>query len=131
MIEILKVFGLAESVYTYQSPSGFSRENRIAPQSMALVLKNIHDQAKIYPEFAAALPIGGVDGTLKSRMKSLSASAQVRAKTGLLNGVAGLGGYATNADGVQYTFVFLFNGRPALGDDARQLFDRFATTLVE
>lgn len=129
--EVVTSFGILDSAFTYKSPSGFSRDNKIAPQTLATLLKNIHDQAKIYPEYASALPIGGVDGTLKSRMKSLATSAQIRAKTGLLNGVAGLGGYATNASGIQYTFVFLFNGRASLGDDARQLFDRLATTLVE
>lgn len=52
-------------------------------------------------------------------------------KTGMLNGVAGLAGYAGREDGGIVTFVFLFNGRAGHTISARDLFDQLATELVQ
>jgi len=48
----------------------------------------------IAPEFIASLPLAGMDGTLRSRMKSAPAGS-VRLKTGHLDGVSGVAGYVT------------------------------------
>src|SRR5207237_459973 len=46
-----------------------------------------------------ALPIAGVDGTLRGRMRGTTAEANVHGKTGTLSGVRSLSGYVTTADG--------------------------------
>ena len=50
------------------------------------------------PEFLASLPLAGIDGTLRSRMKTSPAGA-VRLKTGHLDGVSGVAGFVTTAGG--------------------------------
>ncbi|MCB0362864.1 MAG: D-alanyl-D-alanine carboxypeptidase, partial [Bdellovibrionales bacterium] len=84
----------------------------------------------VYPEFVSSLPILGVDGTLKSRMNQSSVKGWVRAKTGMLSGVAGLAGYAGRMDGGIATFVFLFNGKDKKTNVAKSLFDSLARQLV-
>lgn len=123
--------GIAKDRFRIINPSGFSRENQISPKDLNQVLWHIREQFGIFAEALTAFPVAGVDGTLKSRMRGSKAEGRVRAKTGLLNGVAGLAGYAGKEDGTQYTFVFLFNGRPDLSEDARALFDRMAAELVQ
>lgn len=54
----------------------------------------------------SSLPIGGKDGTLRGRQHAFA--GQVRAKTGTLDDVSGLAGYA-EADGRRYVFAFFFN----------------------
>jgi serine-type D-Ala-D-Ala carboxypeptidase/endopeptidase (penicillin-binding protein 4) len=64
--------------------------------------------SRFAPEYLASFPIGGVDGTLRSRMKGSSAGA-VRLKTGHLDGVSGVAGYVTTAAGKTYVLVSLIN----------------------
>ena len=75
------------------------------------------------PEFIMSLPIAGVDGTLKKRMKDPLTFRQVRAKTGLLNGVVSLAGYATDSNGMPIPFVFIYNG-PGDGARVRSIMDQ-------
>ena len=59
--------------------------------------------------FLSALPVAGVDGTLKHRMRNIA--WRVRAKTGTMQGVVSLAGYATSADKEPIAFVIMINGR--------------------
>jgi D-alanyl-D-alanine carboxypeptidase/D-alanyl-D-alanine-endopeptidase (penicillin-binding protein 4) len=56
----------------------------------------------------ASLPLAGLDGTLRSRMKSSPAGA-VRLKTGHIDGVSGVAGYVTSPSGKLYVLVSLVN----------------------
>jgi len=122
--------GLKKGEYSFVNAAGFSRQNKMRPAQIGLVLEQMRSNFSSYPEFLTSLPIGGVDGTLKSRMKNSPAERWVRAKTGLLNGVIGLAGYAGRKDGLVKTFVFVYNGS-GREDQARLLFDRLAAALVE
>jgi D-alanyl-D-alanine carboxypeptidase/D-alanyl-D-alanine-endopeptidase (penicillin-binding protein 4) len=57
-----------------------------------------------------SLPICGVDGTLKKRMRSTSAQGNVRAKTGSVTGVSTLAGYCTTNHGHTLCFVIFNQG---------------------
>ena len=67
--------------------SGLSRITHISVLQMAEVLRAAY-HSPYAPEFLASLPLAGVDGTLRSRMKTSPAGA-VRLKTGHLDGVSG------------------------------------------
>ncbi|GAB2757764.1 D-alanyl-D-alanine carboxypeptidase/D-alanyl-D-alanine endopeptidase [Sinomonas soli] len=60
----------------------------------------------------AGLPVAGLDGTLAGRFGGAAAAGAgvVRAKTGTLNTVAALSGYAVDADGRLLVFSVLANG---------------------
>ena len=116
--------------FSLTSPSGLSRRNRLSARQFFRILEDLRTNFTVFPEFVSALPILGVDGTLKSRLVSSTAKGWVRAKTGMLSGVAGLAGYAGRADGGIVTFVFLFNGSGQKTNSAKQLFDSLAKELV-
>jgi D-alanyl-D-alanine carboxypeptidase/D-alanyl-D-alanine-endopeptidase (penicillin-binding protein 4) len=98
------------------NPSGLTRENRISAQALWSVLHHhILDFASM-PEFFSSLPIAGVDGTLKRRFKNSDLERHLRAKTGLLNGVASLAGYLQDDQGGLISFAIMYNGP---GDLAR------------
>ncbi len=108
-----------------QSPSGFSRKNRLSAQTMVDLLVKVSDSSSMYPEFAASLPLSGLDGTLKKRFKNSDAKGEIRAKTGYLDGVVGLAGYAKGIP-----FAFLYNG-PEDGGRVRAVFDKLAEEITE
>lgn len=123
--------GIPESRFTLVNPSGLSRRNKMKPVDLAKVLAAEYRHFPTFAEYLTAFPMAGVDGTLKSRMKDGPAQGWVRAKTGLLNGVVGLAGYAGRKDGSIRAFAFIFNGKADAGDSVRRLFDALATELVQ
>ena len=122
--------GFKAGDYEFINGAGFTRENSLSPRQLGSVLDSVRHDFRIFPEFLSALPISGVDGTLRSRFKNMSSVGWVRAKSGLLNGVIGLAGYAGDDSGRIITFVFLFNGAAGREDAARNLFDRMGNALV-
>jgi serine-type D-Ala-D-Ala carboxypeptidase/endopeptidase (penicillin-binding protein 4) len=87
--------------------SGLSRRTHISALQMAKVLTAAY-RSRYAPEFLASLPLAGIDGTLRSRMKTVPAGA-VRLKTGHIDGVSGVAGYVTTAAGKSYVLVSLVN----------------------
>jgi serine-type D-Ala-D-Ala carboxypeptidase/endopeptidase (penicillin-binding protein 4) len=114
--------------FNLSNVSGFTRKNSFTPKQFVGVLSWLERHFTLYPEFLQSLPVSGVDGTLHVRMKS--AEGWVRAKTGLLNGVVALSGYAGSHDGTVKLFTFIYNGG---GDEAhvRDTFDSMASALVK
>lgn len=105
------------------NPSGLTRDNSFSAASLNKVLLDVQKDFSIYPTFLDGLPIAGIDGTLKRRMKKTSAEGWVRAKTGYLDGVVSLAGYAGRRDGNVLTFSFLYNG-PRNEANVREAFDQ-------
>lgn len=112
--------GIKPTDYTFVSPSGFSHDNLFTPRDLGTLLDKISRNFKIASEFKTALPVSGVDGTLKSRLKDQT--GLIRAKTGFLSGAVGLAGYFQK-NGIEYVFVFMYNGNAKYDADAKDLFD--------
>ncbi len=92
--------------------SGMSNRNRATPEQVERILSYAADQSSWGAEFISALPIAGVDGTLKSRFSGSNLNGIMRAKTGTLNsyGVSNLAGYVFTPKG-RYSFTFLINDK--------------------
>ncbi|MBC7742684.1 MAG: D-alanyl-D-alanine carboxypeptidase/D-alanyl-D-alanine-endopeptidase [Bdellovibrionaceae bacterium] len=112
------------------NPSGFTRHNRVSAQALNKVLLALKNDFTTYPTFLESLPIAGVDGTLKRRMKNTVAQGWVRAKTGYLDGVVSLAGYAGRKDGSVLTFSFLYNG-PRDEAIVREAFDQILISSLQ
>ena len=87
--------------------SGLSRSTHISVLQMAKILIAA-GHSRFAPEYLASFPLAGMDGTLRSRMKSSPAGA-VRLKTGHLDSVSGVAGYVTASSGKTYVLVSLVN----------------------
>ncbi|MGI8907721.1 MAG: D-alanyl-D-alanine carboxypeptidase/D-alanyl-D-alanine endopeptidase [Candidatus Sumerlaeaceae bacterium] len=88
--------------------SGLSRQNLVEPQ-MTLALLQFMARSRYAADFEASLPIMGVDGTLKSRLRRTAAHRNVYAKTGTINSVRSLSGYLTTAGGHKLAFCMMAN----------------------
>jgi D-alanyl-D-alanine carboxypeptidase/D-alanyl-D-alanine-endopeptidase (penicillin-binding protein 4) len=99
--------GLSLDDVEIDNGSGLSRATHVSVAEMARVLSAAY-HSPYAPEFVASLPLAGVDGTLRSRMKGSPAGA-VRLKTGHLDGVSGIAGFVTAGDGRTYIVVCLIN----------------------
>jgi D-alanyl-D-alanine carboxypeptidase/D-alanyl-D-alanine-endopeptidase (penicillin-binding protein 4) len=127
--DFLAHLGFKVGDYEFVNAAGFTRENKFTPSQLGKFLESMRSDFEMFPEYLSALPIAGIDGTLRSRMKSTSAERLVRAKTGLLDGVVGLAGFAGRPNGSMVSFTFIYNGSGNVAS-VRELFDQMAAELV-
>lgn len=86
--------------------SGLSRAERISAQGLVKLLQTAY-ASPLMPELMSALPIAGVDGTLKrSRAEALG---RAHLKTGSLRDVTAVAGYVHGASGRRYVLVAMVN----------------------
>lgn len=108
--------------------SGLSPDNLATSAQMMQVLDFAYHHYPTSYEFVSALPISGVDGTLKHRLGYIA--RKVRAKTGTISGVASLAGYTVSADKEPLAFVIIINGSKGLGWRYKALEDKITLALT-
>jgi D-alanyl-D-alanine carboxypeptidase/D-alanyl-D-alanine-endopeptidase (penicillin-binding protein 4) len=92
----------------FDEGSGLSRNNLTTANAVLALLEYASRQAAA-DDFYNALPLAGVDGTLRRRLQGTQAEANARAKTGLLRSDFALSGYVTSAAGEKLAFSLLLN----------------------
>lgn len=108
--------------------SGLSEQNLTTPAQLMQVLNFAYHNVRIGGDFIDALPIAGIDGTLKHRMGNIT--RKIRAKTGTISGVISLAGYATAKNNETLAFVIMINGQKGFGWRYRSMEDKIATALT-
>ena len=88
--------------------SGLYRADTITCRTAVALIRAMAKDAKGL-QWRQSLAVGGVDGTLRGRLKWPQTKGKVFAKTGTLDDVSGLAGYAQGADGKLWAFAFFFN----------------------
>jgi D-alanyl-D-alanine carboxypeptidase/D-alanyl-D-alanine-endopeptidase (penicillin-binding protein 4) len=109
--------------------SGLSRENFVSPHNFAILLKTMasHPNGKVWID---SLPIAGVDGTLRNRMKGTPAAGNCVAKSGYVSSVTSLSGYVTTKDGERLLFTMLMNNHKARNAVATGVQDKIVELLA-
>ncbi|MBI3902175.1 MAG: D-alanyl-D-alanine carboxypeptidase/D-alanyl-D-alanine-endopeptidase [Nitrosomonadales bacterium] len=102
-----------------ENGAGLSRTERISPHSMALLLQHASDHP-LSAELQASLPILGVDGTVKKRLKETPAASHAHLKTGTLEGVKTVAGYVRSRSGREWVVVFFIEDPGAKRGQAAQ-----------
>ena len=109
--------------------SGLSRANLVTADTtlQLLAYMNRHPAGAVFRE---ALPIAGVDGTLRTRMKGTPAQGNVRAKTGTLGTATSLSGYLFSAAGERLVFSLMINNPPQDANSHADFTDAIAVLLA-
>jgi len=102
-----------------ENGAGLSRKERISARSMTLLLQAAQD-GPLQAEFEASLPIVGVDGSMKKRLKQSAAANHAHLKSGTLESVKTVAGYVQSRSGRQWTIVFFINHPDAKHGQAAQ-----------
>ncbi len=124
----LSALGVEQGGLVMLDGSGLSAANRVTPRTLVSALRAARGSFTVAPDFAAALPLAGRDGTLRKRAHA--ATDRARAKTGLLNGASTLSGYARLRDGSDVVFAILNTGADAGDAAAIAANDAFLEALV-
>ncbi|MCU0812361.1 MAG: D-alanyl-D-alanine carboxypeptidase, partial [Thiobacillaceae bacterium] len=110
--------GLGFAELVIDNGSGLSRSERISADSLNRLLLDAWKNP-VMPEFISSMPIVGIDGTMKKRLKESGATGRAHIKTGTLDGVKTAAGYALDAQGRRVAVTFLINDpRAAAGGPA-------------
>jgi D-alanyl-D-alanine carboxypeptidase/D-alanyl-D-alanine-endopeptidase (penicillin-binding protein 4) len=125
----LLAWGAAPDGFSVRDGSGLSRHDLVTPRTIVHVLDAMRTQ-RDFRLFYDALPIAGVDGTIRNRMKGTPAEGNVHAKTGTLDKVRSLSGYVTTADGKVLLFSALCNNYLVPTRRVDQLSDALAVRLA-
>jgi D-alanyl-D-alanine carboxypeptidase/D-alanyl-D-alanine-endopeptidase (penicillin-binding protein 4) len=128
--DFLSGLGIAPDSFHLVDGSGLSRGNQMSPRAMTGLLEQMYFHA-LGRDFLRSLPFSGEPGLKWQRRLSLPPYAgNVFAKTGTINGVSTLSGYAKAVSGRVYAFSILFNQvRSNAAAHAAQ--DRIVTALID
>jgi D-alanyl-D-alanine carboxypeptidase/D-alanyl-D-alanine-endopeptidase (penicillin-binding protein 4) len=109
--------------------SGLARQDLISADSTVALLTHMsrHRYAQVFRD---ALPVAGLDGTLRGRFKSPPAAGNLRAKTGTLSNVSSLSGYVTSAAGERLVFSLMVNHYTDERVPRTNLMDQIAVLLA-
>lgn len=125
----LKTAGIRPESLVLDDGSGLSRGDMITADATVQLL-TFMSRHRFANAFRDALPIAGVDGTLRNRMRGTPAENNLRAKTGSLSSAASLAGYVTTAGGEKLAFAIIVNNYPREVDPRRACIDPIAVLLA-
>jgi len=128
-LAFLKKVGIDPSSAGITDGSGLSRRNCITPSALVSMLTYM-SHSKNSKVFLDSLPIAGVDGTLKKRMRNTVAQGNVRAKTGYLARTSCLSGFVKTKAGETLVFSIMFNNFLCPKEQALAVQDRIMVMLA-
>ncbi len=108
MQDVIQDMGINPDNMVIADGSGLSRLSLITPRQFVTLLNYMYKN-RYFIQYFNSLPIAGVDGTLGKRMKNTKAANKVRAKTGYLDAVRSLSGYAFTGDNEPVAFSIIAN----------------------
>jgi len=128
--DFLKTAGVPDGDVVLSDGSGLSADDLVTPRAAVAILRYAAGQPW-GKDYIASFPIAGVDGTLESRMNGTLASGMILAKTGTLDHVHSMSGYATTLGGEHLVFAIFANNNPEKGRDSTAALDSLAVAMVK
>ncbi len=108
--------------------SGLSRHDLVSPNTSVSLLQLMWDHPyRSY--FIESLPLAGLNGTVRRRMKGTEAEYNVRAKTGTIGYVSSLSGYTWTESGEPLIFSIMANHFTIPTSQVRSIQDQIAEKL--
>ena len=109
--------GLDPTQWIFENGSGLSRSERSTAAQLGALLRAAWKSPRM-PEFLAAQPVIGADGTMRKRLPDTPLSGRGYVKTGSLDGVKTVAGYVLDENGQWKAFALLMNHPRANGGEA-------------
>jgi D-alanyl-D-alanine carboxypeptidase/D-alanyl-D-alanine-endopeptidase (penicillin-binding protein 4) len=122
--------GIAPDDVIQTDGSGLSRHDLVTPRAIVTLLKYAQGQTWFAPYYAS-LPVAGIDGSLQERMKGTVAAGRIHAKTGSVEHVRTLSGFAETPSGRRLIFSFLSNNQGGKGREAVEALNGLCVAMIE
>ncbi len=130
MNDFLAGSGVSKADHEFTDGSGLSRATLVTPAAITKLLASM-DQSKYREQWLGLLPIGGEDGTLGARFAAHVEARAIHAKTGTLDHVRALSGYADTPRNGRVAFSFLVNNFEGPGAGVTAILDQLALALLK
>ena len=130
MDSVYAEFGVEPGSWAYADGSGLTRYDYISPHILVKILDGMY-HSDLRDVWMNAMPVSGVDGTLRNRMTGTAAEGKVLAKTGTISNVRGVSGYTTTASGENIVFSFLVNGHLLSSRETERITDSILELICE
>ncbi|TAJ94151.1 MAG: D-alanyl-D-alanine carboxypeptidase/D-alanyl-D-alanine-endopeptidase [Gammaproteobacteria bacterium] len=91
-----------------ENGAGLSRNERITTRLMNEVLRRGY-RSNFMPEFISTLPLTGIDGTMRNRLRAETTRGRMHIKTGTIDNVSAIAGYVQASSGRYYTVTAILN----------------------
>ncbi|MDY6782366.1 MAG: D-alanyl-D-alanine carboxypeptidase [Cyanobacteriota bacterium] len=128
--QTLSELGVSANGYRQVDGSGLSRGNSATPSVLVNILKGMNTTSS-WDVWYSSLPVAGVNGTLRNRMRATNAQGIVHAKTGTLTGVRALSGYVENPTYGTLVFSILANQSNVSGNALVGAIDSIVLQLAQ
>lgn len=128
--EFYAAAGIAPDDVVQTDGSGLSRHDLVTPRAIVSLLKYAQAQPW-FDYYYASLPVAGVDGTLEDRMKNSPVTGRIHAKTGSVEHVRTLSGFAETPGGRRLIFSFLSNNQGGKNHEAADALGALCVAMVE
>jgi serine-type D-Ala-D-Ala carboxypeptidase/endopeptidase (penicillin-binding protein 4) len=128
--DFVKSVGIADGDVVLSDGSGLARDDLVTPRATVQLLRFDYRQPW-GADYISSFPIAGIDGTLETRMQGTAAAGRISAKTGGLDHVRALSGFATTVGGERLVFSMFGNNNPQHGRDSAIAIDLIAVAMVE
>jgi D-alanyl-D-alanine carboxypeptidase/D-alanyl-D-alanine-endopeptidase (penicillin-binding protein 4) len=122
--------GIAVDDVIQTDGSGLSRHDLVTPRAIVTLLKYAQGQTWFAPYYAS-LPVAGIDGSLQDRMKGTVAAGRIHAKTGSVEHVRTLSGFAETPSGRRLIFSFLSNNQGGKSHEAADALNGLCVAMIE
>ena len=122
--------GIAPDDVIQTDGSGLSRHDLITPRAAVTLLKYAQGQTWFAPYYAS-LPVAGIDGSLQDRLKGTVAAGRIHAKTGSVEHVRTLSGFAETPSGRKLIFSFLSNNQGGKNHEAADALNGLCLAMIE
>src|SRR5271163_2499845 len=128
--EFYAAAGIAPDDVIQTDGSGLSRHDLVTPRALVTLLKYAQGQTWFAPYYAS-LPVAGIDGSLQDRMKGTVAAGRIHAKTGSVEHVRTLSGFAETPSGRRLIFSFLSNNQGGKNHEAADALNALCVAMIE
>ena len=122
--------GIAPDDVIQTDASGLSRHDLVTPRAVVALLAFAQKQPW-FETYYGSLPVAGVDGTLEDRMKNTPAAGRIHAKTGSVEHVRTLSGFAETPGGRRLIFSFLSNNQGGRNHEASDALTGLSVAMLE
>ncbi|PRA54192.1 MULTISPECIES: D-alanyl-D-alanine carboxypeptidase/D-alanyl-D-alanine-endopeptidase [Pseudomonas] len=106
--------GITAPHLVMENGSGLSRAERVSAREMANMLQAAW-HSPYSAEFVSSMPIAGMDGTMRKRLKTTAMRGEAHVKTGTLNTVRAIAGFSRDNNGNTWAVVAILNDKAPFG----------------
>ena len=122
----LELIGLGSDQLQLSNGAGLSRDTRVSTGLLGDILQSAYASAYM-PEYITSLPLNGLDGTMRNRLRGENMTGRMHIKTGTLDEVSAIAGYVYSQNNKTYVVTGIMNHELADRGPGVELMDALLT----